>query len=293
MQSPTTAGPHSPLTRPTVDMAIGLLTLCVALHCTIAWAEEFDSCRIQGTVTDAAGNPLAGASVGLNRSEGAEHAPDNKYEAITDNNGRYQLMVRFAKGQTLIAREVFADLRGYVRGAPPLTLPLKDGEQGTVDFRLEKGAMLAGQLRLPLEPWERGRPPKSIVRVLEVSNSDFEKLTINARCHLFGADGRFEVYVPSGEYTLRVVNYNDFPEWKEIKAPSRDLTLELPPFEWTEANLGKAFDNLWNVMDNSYSYFFLKPDLNWQALRDAHRPKIVRAQDAAELSAALQEMLAR
>ena len=292
MQSLITTRPYSRFAQPTVGLAIGLLTLCVALHSTLAWTEEFDSCHIQGSVTDASGKPLVGASVGLNRSEGAEHAPGNKYETITDKNGRYELTVRFAKGQTLIVREVFADLRGYVRGAPPLTLPLKDGEQGTVDFQLKEGAMVAGQLRLPLQPWERRLPSKSIVRVLEVSNTDFDKLTINARCHLVGADGKFEVYVPPGEYTLRVVNYSDVPEWKDIKAPSSDLVLELPPFEWTEANLGKVFDNLWTVMDSNYSYFFLKPEVDWQALRDAHRPKILRSQNAVELAAALQAMLA-
>ena len=177
-------------------------------------------------------------------------------------------------------------------GAPPLTLPLKNGERGAVDFRLEKGAILAGDLQLPLEPWESKAEGKSIVRVLQVSNPDFDKLTTNARCYLTGANGKFEIYVPPGEYTLRVINYGDRPEWKEIRAPSSRLVLEVPRFEWTEANLGKVFDELWTGLDNNYSYFFVKPDVDWQALRDAHRSKVVRTKNAAELAAALREMLA-
>ena len=292
MQSLTQTAAHLRRARPTVGMAIGRLAFCIVLSSSFAIADEFDSCRVQGTVTDGNAKPLAGAKVTLNRLEGAQIAKDNQWESMTDKDGHYELTVRFVKGRTLTIHEMFADLRGYVRGAPPLALSLNGGEQGTVDFRLEEGARLAGHLRLPLEPEERALPPGAIVRVLEVSSPDFDKLTINARCHLVGADGAFEVYVPSGEYTLRVVNYRELPEWKGIKAPSNDLLLELPPFEWTEANLGKVFDDLWKAIDNNYSYFSLKPNVDWQALRDQHRPKIVRAQNAAELAAALQEMLA-
>lgn len=280
--------------RRSVAVAIGLLAFCVALPASLAVAEEFDSCRIQGTVTDSKATPLAGAQVRLNRLEGAHVANDkeNQWKTSTDKDGHYELTLRFAKGEVPIIHEIFADLRGYVRGAPPLSLALKDGEQGTVDFRLEEGVPLAGHLRLPLEPWERDLPPKSILHVLEVSNPDFDRRLINARREIVGADGAFEVYVPAGEYTLRVVTHTDTVEWKGIKAPNTDLSLELPPFEWTEANLGKVFDQLWKVMDNSYSYFYLKPEVDWQALRDEHRPKVIRAQNAADLVAALQEMLA-
>ncbi len=188
MQGLTRTGRHLRRAPRAIGVAIGLVALCFAMLATLARAEEFDSRRIQGTVTDANAKPLARAKVTLNRLEGAKIAEDNQWETTTDNDGHYELTFRVAKGQTPVIREVFADLRGYVRGAPALTLPLEDREAGTVDFRLEKGARLAGKLQLPLEPWERELPPKSILRVLEVSNPDFDKLTINARCHLVGAD---------------------------------------------------------------------------------------------------------
>jgi hypothetical protein len=286
----------SELSRRAVCVAISAVTFCFAIRSTLAHADEFDSFRIRGIVTDADAQPLVGAKVTLNRFEGARLVENNKWDATTDKDGRYELTLRVVKGQTPTIREIFADLKGYIRAAPPLELTLKVGEEATVDFRLEKGVLLGGHLKLPLLPGEEKRPPGSIRRrYVEVSSPDFDQLTVNARIHLVGTDGMFEIYVPPGIYTLRMVNYmsnGELPEWKDLKAPSDDLSLELQPFEWNEANLGKAFDNLWNAMDHSYSYFFLKPDVDWQALRDAHRSQVARAQNPAELADALREMLA-
>ena len=100
--------------------------------------EEFDSCGIQGTVTDANAKPLAGAKVTLNRLEGAKVAEDIQWETTSDKDGHYELAFRVAKGKTPIIREMFADLRGSAQGAPALTLPLKNGEKAPSTFAWKK-----------------------------------------------------------------------------------------------------------------------------------------------------------
>jgi hypothetical protein len=71
-------------------------------------------------------------------------------------------------------------------------------------------------------------------------------------------------------------------------------TLHLPSaeFVWTEASVGRVYDELWEVMDRQYSYFTVKPEVDWKALGAMCRPKALAARDAKELSAALRELLA-
>lgn len=63
-------------------------------------------------------------------------------------------------------------------------------------------------------------------------------------------------------------------------------------FEWTEVNVGAAFDQMWEATDRHYSYFTIKKDVDWAKLRDEYRPKAVQAKSADELVAVLKEMLA-
>src|SRR4051812_8711380 len=90
----------------------------LALAVLAARAEEFDSARISGRVTDRSGKPLAGVSVLVNRTEGAEMDMESMGPTNTDSNGQYELTLRFAKGQTVVVRELFAEKKGYVRGGP-------------------------------------------------------------------------------------------------------------------------------------------------------------------------------
>jgi hypothetical protein len=61
---------------------------------------------------------------------------------------------------------------------------------------------------------------------------------------------------------------------------------------FTEPMLAKVFDDLWATMDKQYSYFFLKPEVNWARLKEEYRPKAIAARNAEELGKVLQEMLA-
>lgn len=276
--------------------------VAILLGCSLAACAadvEYHSSRLSGKVVDAAGMPLAGATVLVNNTQGAEVDLESisDWTTTTDKDGSYTLTLRYKKGQTLSVREVFADMPGYVRGAPKLRLPLADGKPATLDFRLEKGEVISGEIKLPLLPDERDLPDealKSYKRVFEIIGKPIESLTINARCFLTGIDGKFEVYVPPGEYTLRAVSY-DFEsiEWKGIRSGQKDLVLELPEYEWSEATVGAAFDDLWKVIDNNYSYFFLKPDVDWPAMREKFRPAAVQSKNAAELGLVLKEMLSQ
>lgn len=64
-------------------------------------------------------------------------------------------------------------------------------------------------------------------------------------------------------------------------------------FEWTEANVGAAFDHMWHAMDRQYSYFTIKQEIDWNKLRDEYRPKAMRATSADELVVVLKEMLGK
>src|SRR5262249_10839039 len=105
---------------------------------------------------------------------------------------------------------------------------------------------------------------------------------------------KFEFYVPHGEYTLSDLGFYDGDplEWKGIKSGQRGLELTVPPFAWTPENVGKVFDDFWNGMDENYSYFFLKKDVDWKALHINFRLAALKAKNAEELTAVLKDMLA-
>lgn len=260
--------------------------------------QEFVSAKLAGKVTDTAGQPVSGATVLINRTSGARldgRLGGNDFKSTTDEAGRYELTVRFASGKTLIVREVFAEKPGYVRAAPPLELRLKGGETENLPFVLEKGEIFAGVVRVPLTDVERlsRRKAEEMQRVLEISGPALDRLTLNARSVLTEPGGRFEAWVPRGEYLVRLHGYQAEPvEWTGLKSGQTNLVLDLPAFEWSEANLGQAFDRFWEVMDRQYSYFFLKKDVDWQASKKTFRPKAVQAKNAQELATVLLEMLA-
>lgn len=65
---------------------------------------------------------------------------------------------------------------------------------------------------------------------------------------------------------------------------------ESPPLSAELA--AKAFDDLWHEMDFHYSYFSLKTNVGWTALKDEFRPKAIQATNAAQFAAVLEQLLA-
>jgi beta-lactamase regulating signal transducer with metallopeptidase domain len=188
--------------------------------------------RITGRVTDSAGNPLSGAKVVWNLASGGridlDHTPNT---ATSDKTGRYELTLRFQRGETLVIHEMFADLDGYVRAAPVLEIPLTDGKEGKQDFRLEKGEVLGGVLRRPpkrvddnLPKW----PPKGPI-LFTVTGPNLSPRPNNALLYTTDPNGRFAIYLPHGEYTLTPSMYRPgTKEWTNLRTGQRDLVLQLP-----------------------------------------------------------------
>jgi Peptidase family S41/Tricorn protease C1 domain/Carboxypeptidase regulatory-like domain len=282
--------------------SIGVAVLTLIATLSVARADDFDSSTLSGTVTDAAGRPIAGAEVWLNNFGGQldpAQLAARRWKTITDKNGKYELTLRYSKSEPFIAKQMYAEVSGYIRGWWDDDISLQGGNNATIDFHLDKGEVIAGVIRLPPSPMERDIPAEakaglSKARTISVDGPSVSQMPPNAKLHRTDDDGKFEFYVPQGEYTLQVMGFYDGEplEWKGIRSGQRGLELTVPPFEWTPENVGKAFDELWDVMDQNYSYFFLKKDVDWTSLRDKYRPVAVKAMNAEELSAVLKDMLA-
>src|SRR3954447_20928358 len=213
-------------------------------------AQEIVSARLVGKVTNGNGEPIEGATVLVNRTSGAR-LEKGLLKSTTDASGAYQLTLRFPNGKTLVVREVFADAKGFVRGAAKSELRLTGGESTNLPFVLKKGESFAGNARVPLSEMERlsGQKAEQIQRMLEISGPALDHMTLNARSFLTEPGGHFECWVPPGEYLVRLHGYESKPvEWLHLQPGRSDLLLELPAFEWTPANLGKVFDDFWAAM---------------------------------------------
>lgn len=281
----------------TAAMKTIVCAILTLLSLLAAKADEFDSARLTGNVTDESGKPVAGATVRWNTVSGAKVDMSKPFGTTTDKDGRYELGLWFEKGKTLTVKDVFAEMEGCVRAAPPANIPLSSGDSVKLDFRLQRGEVLAGTMRLPLFAYQRALPKAAqeavSKRMIYVTGPKLEGLTDNARLYLTEPSGNFRIYLPRGEYSLSVLGYGtEHVEWKGIKAGQENLVLDLPPFEWSEAEVGRVFDELWSAMDGSYSYFFLKEDVDWQAVKEKYRPEAIQSSNPRELAAVLQEMLA-
>ena len=102
---------------------------------------------------------------------------------------------------------------------------------------------------------------------------------------------KFELTLPPGAYTVELNRGSKTLSWKGLKTGRTDHVFEEPQFRFTPETVGEGFDELWKTMDRNYSYFALKPDVDWAKLRDEYRPKAIKAKSADELAAVLKEML--
>ncbi|GJM26244.1 MAG: hypothetical protein DHS20C16_26590 [Phycisphaerae bacterium] len=65
------------------------------------------------------------------------------------------------------------------------------------------------------------------------------------------------------------------------------------PDDVTTNAYATAFDALWQDMDRNYSYFALKPDVDWNALRTTYLPKCAAAKSTDQFVATLRECLSK
>src|SRR3954471_21872987 len=109
---------------------IGRMQMSSILACLLGFAinaDDFATAKISGTVTDAAGKPIAGATVLVNRTT------DSKIfgglpQTTTDEKGHYELTIKFGKAKPIAVRDVWASAKGFIRVTKDPELCLKDGE---------------------------------------------------------------------------------------------------------------------------------------------------------------------
>ena len=277
-------------------VAIGAAILALIAIVPVARAADFDPSTVSGTVTDAAGRPIVGAHIWINNFGGEVDPAQleaHAWETKSDKNGKYAITLRHSKSEPLVVKLMIVEAPEYARSWREDEITLQGDKNATVDFHLDKGEVIAGVLRLPPAEVTAGLPKE---RTIRIEGPGVSKMPINATLHGTDAEGKFEFFVPHGEYTLSDLLYDTDDgkpqQWKGIKSGQRGLELTVPSFEWKPENVGKTFDDLWGAMDHQYSYFFLKKDVDWKALHDKYRPAAVKAKNAGELAAVLKDMLA-
>lgn len=66
-----------------------------------------------------------------------------------------------------------------------------------------------------------------------------------------------------------------------------------PPFKLTSVQAVQAFDVTWRAFDTEYAQFVVKPDVDWNALREVYRPRAAQADNNVKLAQLLAEMLSK
>jgi len=118
---------------------------------------------------------------------------------------------------------------------------------------------------------------------------------------------------PAGEYALELQYRGETPIvvreiWVEAKGyvraqdvkrrPLKNGAVERIEFQLAmgvvldERTLGELFDRVWSTVDHSYSYFVVKPDVDWDALKERYRPQALKARDRDQFVSVLKAMLA-
>ncbi len=250
------------------------------------WARSY----LTGTVRDADGKPINGATVHLNGTIGPS-ATRGGDSAITGADGKYTLRVFVKPDSKAVVTNVIVSANGFVQLRERFVLEevvLLPGKKAEANFVLARGEVLSGRIDVPLFGKTIGVKPEELQSAFAVRGPSFKEYFLTEK------GGRFEVWVPKGTYTIETVGMAGYrgPPVRRENVPSGSTDLKLAPVyprAGAEA-LGKAFDALWDDMDRHYSYFTLKK-IDWKALKDRYRPRAVAAGDLREFALVLTEML--
>ena len=133
----------------------------------------------------------------------------------------------------------------------------------------------------------------SVNAISEATAVDFPHMRAHTDGCMTEKGGAFEIYVPPGTYLIRVPlpAHGSEVVIKGVKSGTRGLILSPAKLVVTEELLGEAVDALWEGMDRNYSYFFLKKDVDWSALKRRYRPAAVGAKSVRQFAETLKEML--
>jgi hypothetical protein len=247
-------------------------------------ADEPWPATVHGRVTDEQGRPLEGALVQVNNLQWVSVVrPPSGFNTRTDKNGRYSMTLKCDGTFRLHVTRMWAEKSGFVRTVNADRHKISPGGAATVDFVLKPGEVFGGTVKLRKNP--RKKADSDPLMILELIAPDYQQ-------HVEVKHGEFEVFVPPGSYEVRLDAAGKKLKWTGLKSGRRDHVLEQEPFEFNPESMGAAFDNVWRSMNFGYSYFFLKPDVDWKALRDTYRPRACAAKNADQMAAVLQEMLA-
>jgi RNA polymerase sigma factor (sigma-70 family) len=247
------------------------------------------SVTVTGRVTDAKGNPVPDAEVLVNNTQWTKAlTADGSYKTKTGSDGRYTITLKCQGTYRLHVTQVWAEKRGFVRAVNAERHKLLPGRSATIDFTLRPGEPFGGTLKVRPDPSERDLAPEHKgIHLLTVSGQGVSETVVVKN------GDKFELTLPAGTYTVELDRGRKKVTWPDLKTGRTDHVLEEPPFRFTPETVGAGFDELWTSMDRNYSYFTLRPDVDWARLRDEYRPKAVKAKSADELAAVLGEMLGR
>jgi hypothetical protein len=250
-------------------------------------AEPTPPARLIGKVQDATGRPLSGARVSISQRADEPASPD-RITALTGKDGTFALPLSVPSGKPFVVREVWVEKSGFVRAENHDRHELKAGATAALDFRLERGEALAGHVEVPLSLKERNAG-------IEITDRQF-KLIVSSQSfqqtHLTAKGGNFKLWAPRGDYSIEVRALGSavvLVKPTKVKSGSRSLVLRNQFL--SEQELRKAFDAFWEEMDRKYSYFFLKKEVDWNALKERYRPEAIQAVGLYEFAEVLADML--
>jgi carboxyl-terminal processing protease len=254
--------------------------IALPLGSTRAVDDELLLTHVAGVVRDAEARPIAGALVEI---KSLEIIGEGDYElrpggpgngrGVSDEKGRYRASFYAKPGGAYALNRISAHARGFVRanvvysGSKPVVSP---GGALEIPLDLSKGEVLAGVVGSPLRLKDRleGRSSAHAIRVRG------DAFTLN---ELTGPDRAFEVWVPTGEYSVAWVRGGEeVVTLEHVPSGSRGLKLAKSEPPCSADLAGRAFDALWDDMALHYSYFDLKK-IDWLALKEKYRPSAVGA----------------
>ncbi|HEY1173167.1 MAG TPA: S41 family peptidase [Verrucomicrobiae bacterium] len=254
-------------------------------------AAERQTIHFTGTVTDVNGKPLEGATVQINNmreikvTEGLGNGTSvyfsKKLNGLSDADGKYDVPLIFEPvGQPRATCILWFEKKGYVREYRTINFSPVSQTNGPMAVVLKEGLILSGNLN-------RGSP----------TSSAFTSLLIQGRTYkdnfLTDSKGNFEIYVPQGEYQVSAGHGNTSVRLDGVKAGSTNLVLRSSELVWSEVTIGREFDDFCRTMNQFYSYFFLKTNIDWDLLKQEYRPIVSKAKKPKELAESLQPMLAK
>lgn len=273
-----------------MDRIVGVVA-ALAIFVGRAGADMYDwptNAVLTGVVRDGDGKPIPWAAVTINGSAGGLTTYNFNSRGFTDLDGRFRLtaLVHRQEAQLL---GIYTAARGFVFQQTSLDkdgIKLRPGQVTELPpITLERGEILEGTAEIPLKAIERLRGIRMQDRNLKISirGPSFQM------SYWTDMNGRFEVYVPKGNYVISVAG-EEKAVLRDVAAGQRGLKLVREYTPATSEVLAKAFDALWEDMDRNYSYFELK-QIDWKKLREQYRSKAIEAGSAERFADVIAEML--